>query len=254
LSALAEQGDLAFREPLTITRDRTILDGYARVELARHKGRSALPCIEYDLNQEDALCWLLRTHRRSEGLNSFCRILLALDLEHGLQEKARSNQRLGGLNKGSSNLTEADRLDVRSQIASAAGVSIGNVTKVKHLKTAACQELQDALRCAEISIHRAWIWSKLSLEEQRKTLWRSRTEEKMGKTIWALIAAQRSKSAATTLDPIAFAEHLGTLESHELAAVRVEQLRICGKTIIVSEELAQTLGLEQLCLCDTKTP
>ncbi len=76
----------------------------------------------------------------------------------------------------------------------------------------------------------------------------------MGKTIWALIAAQRSKSAATTLDPIAFAEHLGALESHELAAVRVEQLRICGKTIIVSEELAQTLGLEQLCLCDTKTP
>jgi hypothetical protein len=33
LSALAERGDRAFLEPLTITQDRTILDGYARLEL-----------------------------------------------------------------------------------------------------------------------------------------------------------------------------------------------------------------------------
>ena len=43
LSALAEQGDRAFLEPLMITQDRTILDGYGRLELARRRGRAALP-------------------------------------------------------------------------------------------------------------------------------------------------------------------------------------------------------------------
>ena len=76
LSALAERGDRAFLEPLVITQDRTILDGYARLELARRKGRATLPCIEYELSGEDALRWLLQRHRRSNGLNDFCRILI----------------------------------------------------------------------------------------------------------------------------------------------------------------------------------
>ena len=46
-------------------------------------------------------------------------------------ETARQNQRVGGQNKGSSTLPEADRLDVRFAIASTAGVSVGNVSKVK---------------------------------------------------------------------------------------------------------------------------
>jgi hypothetical protein len=72
-----------------------------------------------------------------EGFNAFCRIFLALDLEPWLREKARLNQSAGGQNKGSSKLTEAQRVDVRSQIAAAAGVSVGNVTKVQQLITTA---------------------------------------------------------------------------------------------------------------------
>jgi hypothetical protein len=81
--------------------------------------------------------------------------MLALDLESLFQEKARSNQRLGGQYKGSSNLTETDKLDVRSQIAAAAGVSVGNVSKVKQLEAAAHSELLQALHSGEVSIHRA---------------------------------------------------------------------------------------------------
>ncbi len=81
LSALVSSGDLAFQDPLLITRDRLILDGYARWELARKQGRPTLPCIEYDLTEAEALHCLLQRHRRSTGLNDFCRILLALDLE-----------------------------------------------------------------------------------------------------------------------------------------------------------------------------
>ena len=155
LSALAERGDRAFLEPLMITEDRTILDGYARLELARRRGRATLPCIAYELTESEALHWLLQKHRRSNGLNDFSRILLALELEPWFKEKARSNQRAGGQNKGSSKLTEAGRLDVRSEIAAAAGVSVGNVTKVKQLTITAHSELLQALRSREISIHRA---------------------------------------------------------------------------------------------------
>jgi hypothetical protein len=81
-----------------ITRERIVIDGYARLELARLKGRLVLPCIEYELTEEAALRWLLQRHRRSNGMNDFCLILLALELESGSREKALSNQRLGGQN------------------------------------------------------------------------------------------------------------------------------------------------------------
>src|SRR5271163_1039072 len=121
------------QEPLLVTKERTILDGHARWELARLRGISTLSCREYDLSEEEALLWLIRKHQRSDGLNAFCRILLALELEPWFKARARCNQQLGGQKKGSSNLSEADRLDVRSEIAAAAGVSTGNVSKVKQL-------------------------------------------------------------------------------------------------------------------------
>lgn len=77
-----------------------IIDGYARWELARRQGRQTIPCLEYDLTDEEALRWLIQSHRPSRGLNSYSRVLLALDLEPRLQERARANQQAGGQNKG----------------------------------------------------------------------------------------------------------------------------------------------------------
>lgn len=133
-----------------ITQNRTIIDGYCRWEIARRYGRPTVTCIEYDLTEEEALYWLLCRHRRVEGLNAFCRILLALDLEPWLSEQARRNQSAGGRIKGASKLTEAEKLDVRSEIAATAGVSVGNVTKVKQVLATAHTELQDALRGGEV--------------------------------------------------------------------------------------------------------
>ena len=104
-------------------------------------------------------------------MNDFSRILLALDLEPELKEKARQNQSLGGQGKGSSNLTEAARLDVRNAIAKIAGVSVGNITKVKQVLAAAPPNIISALRGRELSIHRAWSWCKLSAENQENLLW-----------------------------------------------------------------------------------
>jgi hypothetical protein len=200
LSALAERGDRAFLEPLMITQDRTILDGYARLELARLQGRETLPCIAYELTESEALHWLLQKHRRSNGLNDFSRILLALELEPWFRDKARSNQRAGGRQKGSSKLTEAGRLDVRSKIAAAAGVSVGNVTKVKQLTITAHSDLLQALRSREISIHRAWGWSKMPPERQREELTSYQSQRGVKKTIRLLVSRHRSKSLPAVLD------------------------------------------------------
>ena len=89
LSRLAEWGDLAFRDPLSITQSRIILDGHVRYQLASSRGRETLPCIEHNLAEEEALLWIIQKHQRTNGLNDFIRICLALELEPLFKERAR---------------------------------------------------------------------------------------------------------------------------------------------------------------------
>jgi hypothetical protein len=244
LSALVEQGDLAFRDPLAITRDGTMLDGYARWELARLRGRPTLNCIQYEMTEAEALHWLLQRHRRSNGLNAFSRILLASELEAGFKEKARSNQRAGGQNKGSSNLAEAERLDVRSEIAQAAGVSVGNLSKVKQLMTSAHSELVEALRNGEIRIHRAWEWSKQSPENQIEALRFYRTKKGFHKTIKTLISRHRPR-LPTVSDLASLVRLLSSLTSGELDSVNVFVVKTSGKAVYVTEELVHEIGSQE---------
>ena len=75
LSALAERGDRAFLEPLVVTQDRTILDGYARLELARLQGRATLSCIEYELTESEAqgfFSYCVQPIETSARLRSMC--------------------------------------------------------------------------------------------------------------------------------------------------------------------------------------
>lgn len=245
LSSLAAQGERAFQEPIFITQDHLILDGYARLEFARQQGRIELPCIQFELSQDEALLWLLHKHRRSNGLNAFSRILLALDLEPWLKERARANQQAGGQNKGSSKLTEVERLDVRCEIAAAAGVSVGNVSKVKRLKTSATTELLDALRHGEISIHRAWTWSQRGSAGQREALWCYRSERGVTREIRALISKHRAKTSIESLDLVPLLKALSALDPDELRTVNVKPLRAHGRTIFITEELIRILASQR---------
>jgi hypothetical protein len=249
LSALAELGDLAFREPIVVTQDRIVIDGYARLELARLQDRVTLPCSEYELTEAEALRWLLQRHRRSNGLNSFSRILLALELEFDFKEKARSHQQAGGQSKGSSKLTEAERLDVRSAIAAAAGVSVGNVTKVKQLMVRAAPEIPHALLSGEISIHRAWGWRDELPNEQREKLRQYQSERGLKKTIRALIRHQ-SKKPPTVPDSGNLFKRLSALE---LASVSVRVIEVPGKVVFLTEELFKDLGLQGESPCATNS-
>ena len=133
-------------EPLLTTTDGTILDGRARWQAAIDRRQPSLGCIEYDLTEEEALEFLLAKHHTSEGLNDFCRIVVALRLEPYYRARTPRRPAAGGANTLSSNLTKVGRKDVRADIARVAGASAGNVTKVKQLLKTAIPEAHFAIR------------------------------------------------------------------------------------------------------------
>jgi hypothetical protein len=199
LLKLAKYGNALFEQLLLITNEGLIVDGHARWLIARRQQRATMLCQMCQLTEQEALQRILQTQRRPEWLNPFSRVRLALDLEPWFREKARANQSAGGKEKLSSKLTEDRRLDCRKQIAEAAGVSSGNVTKVKQiLGSPVSTQVMEALRIGEISIHRAWRLSKLSLREQETELRSRRFKKHVAIQIRSLPSKHIPKS-----DPVA---------------------------------------------------
>jgi hypothetical protein len=245
LAAVRARGDLAFLEPLAITRDRIIIDGYACWELAKEVRRPSLHCIEYDLSETEALEWLLQRHRRSIGLNDYSRIMLAWDLEPALIEEARANKQLGGGEKGWSNLTKAEQVHVRSEIAKAAAVSTGNVTKVKQLNQTCAPEIVTALYNDEVSIHWAWKLRNASSEDQLDALGRLRFEKRL-RTEIRQRAARRRRESSIPQNANGIVNRLTDLGSERLEAVPVTVLKGLRPELFITEALARIIGLEQL--------
>ena len=245
LAAAASHPDLAIREPIAITQDNVILKGYGQWQLARLQSRETVLCIEYELSQEEALKCLLQSYRRSDGLNDFVRIVLALDLEPWLQEKARSNQRTGGQNKGSSTLAKAARLDVRSEIAAAAGVSTGNVTKVKQLLRLAHPEVLVALRQSEVSIHRAWQWSNQNPEKQRRKIFQYQGSKGVKKTIRQLISKHRAQEQHGELPLPELLRRLRELNPAEAREIQVAVVEVPKRGIFVSRDLFRSINAQR---------
>ncbi|HZQ22701.1 MAG TPA: ParB/RepB/Spo0J family partition protein [Terriglobales bacterium] len=245
LSAISAKCKSAFQDPIVVTRDRVVLDGYARWAAARQQHREVLPCIEYDLTEEDGLELLLQRHRRHAGLNPFLRILLALDLEPSYQEKARANQKAGGQKKGWSTLTKAQKVVVRSQIGAAAGTSTGSVTKVKQILISVQPELQEALRRGEISIHRAWLWRTLRPTEQVKSLRLHQSKKGVGKAIREALSQHKARNAAASSSPVDLARFLSQLNAVRPEAVSVIPIKMPGRNVFISEELMEVLKLKQ---------
>jgi hypothetical protein len=254
LSALAALGDRAFREPIVITRDRRIIDGHARWRLARLQGLATILCIEHDLAEEEALRWLIQSHRPSRGLNSYSRVLLALDLEPCLQERARANQQAGGQSKGSSHLTEAHRMDVRSEIASIAGVSTGNVTKAKQLRETAHPRVELAVRTGELSIHKGWQWSRLSPQQQSRHLEEYQSRKGTNQTSRRLIKRHVARLSPTQLIP----DTLGSLlkpivpdRSAALDSIVVTEVDAPGNIAYLTKDALSTLRSIEESKCPT---
>jgi hypothetical protein len=251
IATLVGIGEFAFNDPLLITSGGLVLDGYGRWELAKRQGRQLLPCIEVCVSEADSIRWLLNRHRRLKGLTNFSRILIALELEATLREQASENQRIGGQCKGSSNLTEASRLDVRKEIAAAAGVSVGNVTKVKQILASAAPELIEALKSGQLSIHMAWTWSKMGLNAQRRELENNRDQHSMRKFIHKRISHHRKARENPARNVQTLVTQLTGCDPLTLKSVQVSILKTPGRTVFISEELSHILNCQQVPLCVT---
>jgi transcriptional regulator with XRE-family HTH domain len=154
------------------------------------QGRAIVECVEYNISEEEALRRLLLCHRPCPGLPPFTRIAMARDLVKSLREKARQHQQAGNKSKGSSKLTEAEKVEVRKEIAAAAGVSVGTLSHALKVLKAGDPEILRALCNGEIKIDRAWRWSKESRSQQRESLKHYRRHRGMERVAEKLVARQ----------------------------------------------------------------
>jgi hypothetical protein len=156
--------------PILITANGTIISGFRDWQAALHDQCAAIECIEYCLSDDEALQFVLTNQRPRRFWNSFSRIRLALELDPYFQAKASANQSLGGKYKGSANLPEAARIEIRQEIARLAGVGPRNVSHVKTILEKAHPRLIDALQDGTVSIHRAVQLCNLSRFQQLEQL------------------------------------------------------------------------------------
>jgi hypothetical protein len=163
----ARSMDQGFSQAIYITASGIVLSGFGRWQLALSEGVDEICCIEYALNDYEALRFILAHYQPRRGWNAFIRICLALAIEPDLQQKALENMRAGGRYKGSTNLPDPDRIDVRREIANEARVGTGNVSKVKTILLRVHPVIITALQNDVIKIHRAWKWCGLSKAQQK---------------------------------------------------------------------------------------
>src|SRR6266849_6671635 len=247
LTALENLGTFSLKDPLLVTREGIVIDGYARRELAERQGISTLCCVEFDVDEDEALRRILNHHRRSSGWNDYNRIRMASELRTVARTRARSNQQAGGQFKGSSKLTEAEKVSVQREIANAAGVSEGSVTKVDQLQSVH-RELLAALQSGEIRIHRAWLWRTLTQERQREQLRLHRLKRDLREKAKTLISKHRvemSDPSLTIGDLNYVAERLSALPSREHGEsepVVIGLIDVPGKGVFLTKELFQSVG------------
>ncbi len=143
------------REPVLITDTGNLISGFAEWHAAACAGHAEIDCIEFRLNDDEALQLLLTLHRPRPGWNAFMRTELALQEERFFQSRALDNQAAGGKHKGLANLPKAEHIDVRQEIAKLAGVCARHVGNVKVILKKAHPQLIEALRSGNVKISRA---------------------------------------------------------------------------------------------------
>jgi hypothetical protein len=253
LNVLLEMGEDAFLFPLMVTSHGIVIDGYARLEVARLQGRTTVECIEYDISEEAALRRLLLCHWPTPGLAPFSRIVMARGLAQSFKEKALQHQQAGGKDKGSSKLTEAEKVDVRKKVAAAAGVSVGTLSHALEVFKTGDPEILRALCHGEIKIDRAWRWSKESHNRQRENLTTYRRHRGMERVAEKLVARQlkelglgrRPASRWKNATPHEVLRRLAALTPDVLGPVDVVFINAPVPTLALSDDIAQRLGIRE---------
>jgi hypothetical protein len=139
---------------------------------------------------------------------------------------------------------------MRKEIARAAGVSEGSVTKVDQLGEVQPEILQ-ALQSGEIRIHRAWKWRTLGPDEQGEQLRRYRLEHCLKTKVRTLISKHRAetpqtakRSSITIADLNELAERLFAVPScgpGESESIVIGLIDAPGKVIFMTTKLFQAV-------------
>ena len=235
LNEAARSKDQSAAEPILITTSGTILAGFGRWRLAVFGGRHEVHCIEYPLSEQESLQFILAYHKPRRGWNAFVRIRLALILEPDLQQRALDNMRAGGRYKGLANLPEALHMDVRHQIAAAAGVGTRNVSNVKTIRRNAHPRLIAALLNGALTINRAMKFCKLHKAEQLEHFLRYSEDREASKVIRRSIT--RSKKEKISLGVGAVLDALQQQEARQPGSVVVQVGRFQRTVILLGQDL-----------------
>ena len=246
LFEMSKRGESLFETPLAVTNEGIILDGYKRWLVAKNERRADLLCTVYyfDSDAELLTCLVDIQVHKPAAPNDFFRIMLTLELEPMLRDQAKERQRIGGKEKGSSNLAKDSPLDVRAEVARIAGVSAGNVTKVKQLREKGCPQLLEALKSGEISIHLAHSWSNRSLGKQIRLIreWRGRRDAKSD--IRKLLSKHIKKESSRESTAVDIA-NLILDDTHLAEEIPVEVIRSQTPRIFVTEGAMASLRSTQ---------
>jgi len=222
-------------EPILITTNGTILSGFGFWRSAVFDGLLEISCIEYPLSADESLQFILTHHQTRRGWNDFVRIRLALTLEPNLQKKALDNMRTGGKLKGLANLPEAHRIDVRKEIARAAGVGDRNVSNVRTILQRAHPILEGALKEGALSINRALQLCNLSKAEQLEQFIRYSEERAINRVIRRSIPQPKEKR--TSVDVVAVLDALRHQEAQLPGSVPVRVGRHRRTVVLIGEDL-----------------
>jgi hypothetical protein len=151
------------------------------------------------------------------------------------------NQQAGGQGKGLSKLTIAQRVNTRREVARLAGVSSGNVRKVKNILTGACSSLLQAARRKEVSINLADKWCLEPEGQQQEHLRVMRIERGIKRKARNLVAAYLARVALSVQDRqlIKLSDLAGLL--NDGGSVDVEIVDAPGRTIFATKELIHSL-------------
>ena len=115
-----------------------------------------------------------------------------------------------------------------------AGVSTGNVTKVKQLLGSVIPNTRDRLLQGEISIHRAWQWRTLSPKDQRDALWTHLHQGGIKQTVGRLVRAHADAGAPAQPADVAVTV-LGGLPMYDPADLTVAVVDVPGRAVVVTQ-------------------
>ena len=221
--------------PILITTSGTILAGIGGWQSAVHDGRHEINCIEYPLSEEEALQFIISHHQPQPGWNAFVRTCLALKLEPYFRERALDHMRAGGKYKGSANLPEAQHIDVRQEIARAAGVGARNVSNVRTILQTAHMRLKEALRDGTLSINRAIQFCKLNRTKQLEQFIRYSEERATNNVIRQAIG--RPKEEKISYDAVIVLDALQQQEARQPGSVAVRFGRHKRTVVLIGQDL-----------------